>query len=1567
MPQILQHKSFPYVMTLLVLLSGVLLGVLYGSPVWAAWIQTPVLEGYENAVIHDIVMLEKSPDNTPENTPYVGYAVGQLDGTQTAGAIILYYNGVSWSHLYSDEHLGILRGVDARYDGTKPEVIAVGDYTVSSGYPTPDFNTIIHGVNNIFSIQTYQEIGGVAGAHDRCNPIIELNCKSWVADGTDLVDAAFGDQAIIHRYEGGACAGTLQDDGLFIIGDTQDYGGITGIRGTFLVGQRCVDSSSHDVMWVMRDQLSNPYYPTLFSSLATPIVGNFTAMTYAGHSSYFIAADRATESKASLFKFSMDAGTTGFKEVSTSGVQFNDAGGVRTIESLSAVLEPGPAADAKGPYWHVYATTATDGNADTGVVHLGIYGDAASGLSDGLAHTRFSTSKPISDVGAVIQYRGGNILANSNFTGTHENNAHLPEGWHSSDSIATLYDTTIHATDVVDNPSAPEGPSGKVLQLAQELIENANESAAVQFWTDNTFTTRVTTTQNELAHPFIGSLDADALLGTVPGSNAFRITGFFKGHPSDTYDFQLSLTHPGDTHARLFIGNKIADSNGDFDDANAIADKWTATAPGFGQFTFDGAGGEILDSMTLGDGAGVRESEGYYPFVFEFARDNELIVGRSVTLQWKKDGSATYDPFNPAMRVGNSSLIDGGLGQQAASEQPLPHMRGPKGPAYLVKGKVRVAKAPDAFFNANDRDPRKPGRAWGGIYTRCEDPAWGDCGFNWSIETIDPKVESDTLTTEDPGTGGWREFQYILAKTGEAQNYMTVVCYAEYGVKTWCADFSIEPVQEATQATAPRYMLFASSPDGSIFSGNAELPGTMTLKEEVSGTVALRAIDVASPVKGAAGGDHGGLFDIIPGLVQGWGWVGATTTGTSKDALGWISFSCADSNQCNEHQLSYGVNLGSALPGNLHPLDGAAWFGTTDVNQVRQLDGAPIAKDSVCTGDDRYICSHYVPDPGDPGAPADANAFCQSLGAGTCPAASQVCSVAPSFADCDIECSPITGHPFGCASVGWLSFERNTDPLLSTGRPPCDNGSTGPCLGDLYSTAGTSQTYTAAVDFDTGIMSGWGRLLSLASTINETNVTPGGWVKFLGSEVSGFTGDLYECVNCQESALGYHCRLCFLPDPTVGNPFPGLCSRTTPANPGECTGRCSNDLSGTCTTDATCGAGEACLPNGWCDGVVGASACFSNSDCPGTECTNIGFTCDTTSATCYRYGTGLDTSSGKFHGFAWSNDVGWVDMSRVRYGNQPWFQTLQGNIFSADNVGDASNVTPVKCNATYRITAVGTLENVCSASAANPFEVPFEVDADLGDNLITSDSDKSLETVFGATDLAGLLNDNDGDFIPDAFGIGKGRYASELVNLNNGPTRTIFDAQLGGGGLLLDNKVYYYCGEPCGNSTLELSDGLILNGTADDESGDGTLVVLGDLIFIGDILYKNVQVDSLTQLASLGIIVLGDVQIKNSVNEIDATLYALGNPALGVVGQDPLAGRRAGTIRIDGGTSAQYVHRGLMIAREFSFKRVYGGLLSDPDSAEKVIYDGRVVANPPPGFTTLQKALPLLRQSVPTN
>lgn len=158
--------------------------------------------------------------------------------------------------------------------------------------------------------------------------------------------------------------------------------------------------------------------------------------------------------------------------------------------------------------------------------------------------------------------------------------------------------------------------------------------------------------------------------------------------------------------------------------------------------------------------------------------------------------------------------------------------------------------------------------------------------------------------------------------------------------------------------------------------------------------------------------------------------------------------------------------------------------------------------------------------------------------------------------------------------------------------------------------------------------------------------------------------------------------------------------------------------------------------------------------------------------------------------------------------------------------------------------------------------------------------------------------------------------------------------------------------------------------------GVGTLIVNGKLTIAGNMKYAADRTAN-----SLGVIVLGDVVVDKSVTQMVGSYYVsdvdfTGSgplrpgpngatcPALNtetVPGKDP-ATEKPVTLAKQGlmqtGLSGSPLNLdGVVVAREFDFQRyLQTAGNSTADATENFYYDGRVVANPPPGFGTFKES-----------
>jgi len=256
-----------------------------------------------------------------------------------------------------------------------------------------------------------------------------------------------------------------------------------------------------------------------------------------------------------------------------------------------------------------------------------------------------------------------------------------------------------------------------------------------------------------------------------------------------------------------------------------------------------------------------------------------------------------------------------------------------------------------------------------------------------------------------------------------------------------------------------------------------------------------------------------------------------------------------------------------------------------------------------------------------------------------------------------------------------------------------------------------------------------------------------------------------------------------------------------------------------------------------------------------------------------------------------------------------WLQAKFGNVYAQQGI---TGSTAKSSQATYCLTSKGAISGFTSGS----------------DCLETNSVSLSLPK--GSTQYQGTLGSI------DINGILAGRYG-QVVTLNPGDITASLPENLAG-------KVYYVPG----NATLGAK--TFLNGSAATDRGNGLLIVKGTLTIngAGTVLdYAPLgNVTALRNLASFGVIVMknssstgGIINISPTVTKIVGAYFA----------EDTI---NTGTT---GGTDQALTVYGLMAAYRLNLQRNY----RDPVTpAEQVIFDGRAVANPPPGMGDVTKSLP---------
>ncbi|MFA5047479.1 MAG: hypothetical protein WC516_00390 [Patescibacteria group bacterium] len=516
-------------------------------------------------------------------------------------------------------------------------------------------------------------------------------------------------------------------------------------------------------------------------------------------------------------------------------------------------------------------------------------------------------------------------------------------------------------------------------------------------------------------------------------------------------------------------------------------------------------------------------------------------------------------------------------------------------------------------------------------------------------------------------------------------------------------------------------------------------------------------------------------------------------------------------------------------------------------------------------------------------------------------------------------------------NVGWVCFGEGT------------NSTTG-CTTASFGTPPSGSLLTS-INSSTDQITGWAKVIA---------EPVGGWIK-LGRGGSGGTvtkGEAcYDC-SCATSTpssapcpINYHnCKFC----------FSNNCFATT--MPG------GNSGGSLCPDNARQPAGATDpVPGGSGKIVSNCSLCHIEESIPDpVEGSTISRTicdkCDNTSSTAEVYGINRDPSDGYFMGWGWGGDYasstgpGWVHSGKSAAIVYPWLETDYGSIYSYGNVRQRVK-TPGK-NATYCIFASSSLENVSSAncsavSSTGQFDISFPSQGA---------SPSVYKNILGKIDIAGLITAD-----PDT---GRNKYGNLVQKITNDPD---WQSKIIGG---LDNTVYVFSNPS--NPQFNIFNSTVIKNGQGTKLGNGLVYIDGDLTIDNNILYSADPITdgNLKKLASIAWIVKGDIRINPNVTDLAGAFISLG--AEGSVcqiisGGDPSypeydPSQHCGVIFSVKPTmsdqSKPLTVYGLAIAKAFDFHRTYANITQ---GSERVIYDGRLTANPPPGLKDLVEGLPVIR------
>lgn len=397
----------------------------------------------------------------------------------------------------------------------------------------------------------------------------------------------------------------------------------------------------------------------------------------------------------------------------------------------------------------------------------------------------------------------------------------------------------------------------------------------------------------------------------------------------------------------------------------------------------------------------------------------------------------------------------------------------------------------------------------------------------------------------------------------------------------------------------------------------------------------------------------------------------------------------------------------------------------------------------------------------------------------------------------------------------------------------------------------------------------------------------------------------------------------------------------------------------TCFTNTCFGSGLGDdLPDSYCpvgnqqpsggDPVPGGSGlvCSGFKDCftqTGPNSSARVFCTNPAEAQCQQFGLRVRDEDGSLLGWGWngnneaqdsdddSTGAGWVKFhgggAAIVY---PWLETRYGSIYVPETGQVRQRTGAARINATYCIFA-DSIVNVASANCANVVQ---------GINLsfpASTPSELIYRNALGKVDVAGLIaadseNYNKYDQVVEGITL-----VSDIDNV-------------------LGNKVYVASGDLTVGSSISFVDGGL------GQRGNGTIVVQGDLYINENISYTSgPSVTDTRQLASVAWIVLGDVIVAPDVDEVAGAFIILGQDAVSCVSdneQFPQYNQNGCGAFFSGAGSGSLDVLGIVVAKAFDLRRSFS---EASRGSERIIYDGRLIANPPPGFRGFIEGLPVIR------
>lgn len=462
-----------------------------------------------------------------------------------------------------------------------------------------------------------------------------------------------------------------------------------------------------------------------------------------------------------------------------------------------------------------------------------------------------------------------------------------------------------------------------------------------------------------------------------------------------------------------------------------------------------------------------------------------------------------------------------------------------------------------------------------------------------------------------------------------------------------------------------------------------------------------------------------------------------------------------------------------------------------------------------------------------------------------------------------------------------------------------------------------------------GQLTGWAKVLSLGDD---------GWVKFDGqTSVKPNNRPLGNaCYNCQDVCVSYsacsegdvdcqpqciefekRCDSCF-----SQTKFGGV-NNNNPYHPevSEIGENC-NDNPQDCWLEGGnayfCSSCRPCQE----DGLPNGGYRVFCQDC--NQCRNFGSVADVV----------YESGDGQLYGWLWNGNenkvdgAGWLRFFSGSLIVNPWLETRYGDIYTSNAIRQRS--AEIGKSATYCIFA----QDVYHISSAKCQEIIKGIKFQFPESV-----NDVYRNVLGKIDFFGITTRVSGDY---------NKYGNKIVDISDG-----WSGPVDG---IMNNNIYHAKGD----LTLGV---LGFNNAAVGGKGNGIIMVEGDLYLNGDINYIGSGIPSdLSQTASIAWIVKGDIIVDSRVENLVGAFIALGNgnSCQNLSGglYDSYQSNSCGVF-YSGDSDRNLTVLGIILARAFDFKRYYSDSLK---GSELIIYDGRLVANPPPGMQGFFESLPVIKE-----